>query len=367
MTSVRPSLVLALLFCLGIAAVTVHPSPPPIVSAPVRGNPVGFSPGSQIFDVSDAELAADLDTAVDLGARWIRLDVDWSRIEPTEGEYDWASTDRLVEAARDRGLGVLGLLAYAPDWARPPGSDPKHPPLDEQEFASFAAAAARHYRNDIATWEIWNEPNSVLFWEPAPDPVAYARLLTATVAAVREVDGDATLLTGGLAPATDTPGEELSPERFLAELYAEIPTGLVDGIAIHPYSFPADPSDASKDWNLFARLPAIAHQVADAEGRSVPIWLTEFGAPYEPDDPQRQADIVVEGVVCADRWPWAGPVFVYALRDAAVPGELGFGILDDNGTLRPAAERLRDQLATPPTAVIGSPCPIDASGAPPSP
>ncbi len=44
-------------------------------------------------------------------------------------------------------------------------------------FASFAAAAAQHLAVlavlavlGVHAYEIWNEPNAVSFWTPAPDP-----------------------------------------------------------------------------------------------------------------------------------------------------------------------------------------------------
>ncbi|MEZ5230947.1 MAG: hypothetical protein R2710_31000, partial [Acidimicrobiales bacterium] len=73
-----------------------------------------------------------------------------------------------------------------------------------------------------------------------------------------------------------------------------------------------------------------------------------FGAPFDPDDPSRQADIVVEGVACAQPSPFTGPVFVYALRDAIEPAdELPFGLIDADGTDRPSWTALAELLASP--------------------
>jgi hypothetical protein len=119
-------------------------------------------------------------------------------------------------------------------------------------------------------------------------------------------------------------------------------------VAIHPYSFPADPSDASKDWNLFARLPAIRAQVADAAGRPLPIWFTEFGAPHDAERPERQGEIIAEALNCSAHWIWSGPIFVYALNDAAAdPGALEFGLVDPSGIRRPAWSAVQAFAAAP--------------------
>jgi hypothetical protein len=321
---------------------------------------IGVSPGSEILSYTDAQLAADLDRMVELGAVWIRLDIDWSRIEPTAGDWNWSNADRVVNAARDRGLEVLGLLAYSPAWARPDDSTDKHPPLDPAWFARFASeAAARYAPMGVHTWELWNEPNSHGFWEPGVDPAGYAALVTSAAPAIRAVDPDALVMTGGLAPASDDSPSQLSPERFLRELYRSLEPGTVDAVAVHPYSFPADPADATKSWNLFARLPGLHQLVDDAENRETPIWLTEFGAPFDPDKPQRQAAILDEGVRCAAQWDWTGPVFVYTLRDAPGDGEKQFGIRNADDSERPAWAVLRQFVTTPVGALVTSRCPAD--------
>lgn len=313
-----------------------------------RSAVLGIAPGSGIFAGDADQLISDLDAMIELGSRWIRLDIDWARIEPERGQLEWTTTDEVVRAAHDRGFRILGLLTYTPSWARPPGTNDKYPPSDPAAFARFAAAAAERYRNEVEAWEIWNEPNTRAFWAAGPEPEDYAALLTATASVVRAADPTAIVLSGGLAPAGDTPGEEMSPERFLDGVLGRIDGEVIDAVAIHPYSFPADPSNRSVEWNLFARLPAIRRQVAETVGRPLPVWLTEFGAPHDTAEPERQAEIIAEGLNCAAHWTWVGPVFVYSLRDAADdPGGRAFGMVGPNGEKRPAWGAVRRFSSSP--------------------
>lgn len=320
---------------------------------PIRSQVVGFSPGAFVLDLSPAELAADLDAMADLGARWVRVDVDWSRIEPTEGVHDWSTTDAVIAAARARDLEVLALVTYTPSWARPGGTTDKHPPRDADDFGRFAAAAVdRYHRRGVSTWEIWNEPNSEQFWSTGPDPEGYGELLMATSAAIRAADPSATVITGGLAPAEDIDGVELSPRTFLSRLYDVVPREAFDAVAVHPYSYPAFPSEG-QGWNTFAALPSLRRILVDSGDEAKRIWLTEYGAPTG-DHPravttEHQAELVLDAVKTADRWDWVGPLFVYSHRD--LPGgagddpEANFGLRYADGRWKPAWPALTALLA----------------------
>ena len=64
-----------------------------------------------------ADLARELDLYKSTGMAWIRVDFDWPSIEDTKGSFNWSVTDRVVNAAHSRGLKVLALPTYSPDWA----------------------------------------------------------------------------------------------------------------------------------------------------------------------------------------------------------------------------------------------------------
>ena len=275
-------------------------------------------------ELTAAVLDSDLATVESSGAGWVRTDIDWSGVERQRGTFDWHDVDRVVAAADAHGLRVLGMLAYTPDWARSPGTNDKTPPNDPGDFARFAGAAAARYAGSAMTaWEIWNEPNIAPFWQPRPDAAAYGRLLTAAASAIRSADANATVVSGGFAPAIDAAdGSEQAPETFLAELLASGNGDAFDALGTHPYSYPALPTDETTSaWNSFYRLPRLhdALERAGVHGRD--IWLTEVGAPTGRSSAavseQRQATILVDALHAARSLPYVKRTFLYTVRDRA--------------------------------------------------
>lgn len=311
----------------------------------------GFSPGGWFPDEPTAQLGSDLDRMVEAGATWLRIDFDWSEIEGTRGTFHWHRTDRVVDAAARRGLKVLGLVGETPRWARPQGLNSHAPPIDPAHYARFAAAAVERYENrGVEAWELWNEPNLALFWSPRPDAGAYADLVVPTVAAMRSVDPDAVIISGGLAPAADeSDGSGISPLTFTAQMLDAGADGF-DGFAIHPYSYPARPIDASTAaWNPFHNLPLLRDLLRDKGQGGKPIWLTEYGAPTGTSSravsEAEQAAQITEALAAVGDWPWTGPMFLYSHRDERInPADFqaNFGLMSHDGTPKQA---WRDLLA----------------------
>lgn len=312
----------------------------------------GFSPGAAFLWGDAHDVERDLDGMRDAGSAWVRIDIDWSLIESTKGDPDWARTDRAVHGARERGLDVLGLIAYTPSWARPEGTSDKHPPSRSTDFAAFAARAVARYRDvGVRHWEMWNEPNLTRFWEPRPDPGAYAQLLRAAAGAIRDVDPDAVIVSGGLSPASDD-GEEVAPARFLEAVYASGGGGSFDAVGHHPYHFPC-PLDTDGSWNAWrAVLPELRELMVrhgDADKR---IWLTEYGAPTGTSpravSDEGQARFVEDAFATARETAWIGPLFWYSYRDAGrdlEQPEHNFGLVRHDFEPKPALRVFEDVMA----------------------
>ena len=189
-----------------------------------------------------------------LGANWIRFDFDWAYIQadgPTS--YNWAANDAAVASAQARGIKVLGIIAYVPQWALPSGCTDSYrcAPKNASDFAAFAAkVAARYAPMGVHTWEIWNEPNlSGKFTAPT-----YTALLQATYTAIKQVDPTAFILNGGLGPPV-TNGTDISPCDFLAGSYRVVAKALLRPLRTIP---------TASMLALISVLPRLVSLVPDA-------------------------------------------------------------------------------------------------------
>jgi hypothetical protein len=227
---------------------------------------------------SAAQMNKDLDSMVAASMTWVRADFYWSAIQGAgKSSYAWGPTDAFVKAANVRGIHVVALVDYTPAWARSGNTD-KYPPRDPHDYASFVHVAALRYGPmGVHTWEIWNEPNFSMFWAPKADPVAYTAMLKLAYPAIKSADATATVISGGVAPASDN-GRDVAPITFITDIYANGGKGSFDAAGYHPYSFPYVPMYKA-DWNTFYRTPDF-HAVMTKNGDDAKqVWGTEVGFP----------------------------------------------------------------------------------------
>jgi hypothetical protein len=358
----KTALIACLLTTIPLGAGALAAAP---VSAAPSATTVGVSAGYSIFGDSDAALARDLDTAKAAGVTWLRMDIDWSSIQGSgSGSFDWFNTDRVVNAARARGMEVDGIVDYTPGWASTGGGI--HPvPRDNNEFATFAGQAAARYAGAISTWEVWNEPNLQTFWGDGASAAAYTALLKATYPKIKAAAPNTTVLSGGLAPAT-TGGGDIAPESFVAQIYAYGGRNFLDAVAVHPYSYPALPSDASTaSWNTAQKLTGIHNTMVNNGDGVKKVWLTEFGAPTGLGAPsvseQQQANIIAYGLSYFASLGFTGPVFVYNIRDTrtgSTDPEQNFGLVRTDWSAKPAYTTVQ-QRANPTPPVVTPPVVTD--------
>ncbi|WP_329567453.1 cellulase family glycosylhydrolase [Kitasatospora sp. NBC_01266] len=359
----------------GPGAVTAGGSPVPSQAPADPGKPlrIGISYGDTLTWKNDQDLATGLGDAVDTGSKWIRVDLSWDDIQPDSPKtYEWQRFDRVLSAAKARGLEVLPTIGYTPPWARKAScaSDDACPPADPNLFAAFAAAAAKRYApQGVHTWEVWNEPN-IPFWAPAPDPAAYTQLLGDTSKALRAADPKAYILLGGLAAvSTGQDAGYVSQGDFLTAVCKLGANKMVDAISYHPYTYPYLPSAktsfgtamediSSAPGNLVAILTSYGTP-------DLPIWITETGAatngPGTVTDgtvitpqnthvtEQYQATIAADTVRAAAANPHVAAVFWFTDQDTGQPSQkqqrsLFYGLRRFDGTPKPALEAWKDAI-----------------------
>jgi hypothetical protein len=283
------------------------------VIAPQDG--YGFSVGAPMTWMSAADADRELDAAASTGATWLRVMIDWHVVEPKPGEFNWGYVDHWINGSLNRGLKVLGLIAYTPDWARPAGSFFTAPPVDPAKFADFATKVVQRYGDRVSHWEIWNEPNVPLFWGYMDDRApSYTRVLKAAYPAIKAVQPNSTVVAAGLSRAPDPN----APPPFVATMYALGAKGFFDALAMHPYVYPRGlDADPYNGWSDVERVRQIMVDHGDGDKK---IWMTEFGAPTTTQtdggvSQDEQAREITDVLAKAAQSGFSGPAFIFAIRD----------------------------------------------------
>lgn len=333
----------------------------------------GLALGDTLFGLSQNQLNAKFLTIADLGVNWIRIDMSWADIQPANSsEYNWSPLDRIMTTAKKYNIKVLGTIAYTPAWASPSscGGSSKCAPADPYEFANFAAAVASRYASDGATtFEIWNEPNLESFWQPAPDPAAYTKLLAASYYAIKHVEPGDMVLSGGLGDL-DNSSKSYNQQAFLQAMYVSGAKPYFDALGFHPYSFPVLPSYVVRwsGWSMMNDIPDSIRDIMAMYGdKNKKIWITEYGAPTNgpgaiatlnnfnlsnsPDhvDSNLQAEMLTEAVEDYNNDTWIGGFFWYSLQDLSnntSSNENFFGLLQSNGMPKQAYNVYKQLIQT---------------------
>ena len=209
----------------------------------VRPLVTGFAdPG--FSNEGEANAGSLLDKSIEAGASIVRIEANWAGIAPAtpanpqspdDPVYEFDNLDRAVQSASARGLSVLLNVSKAPRWAE--GNAPEGSPSGSRKpnpaaFGDFGAALARRYSGDfsglprVRYFEAWNEPNLATYLAPqyeGKSPVGaihYRSMLNAFYAAIKSVNADDKVLTGGTAPYGDRPGgQRTRPLAFLRAMF----------------------------------------------------------------------------------------------------------------------------------------------------
>lgn len=222
--------------------------------------------------------------AVAGGVKWSREELAWANLEPnTKGEFNWAPFDSRLASNFNNNINVIGMLLTTPRWAstNPNAGDWYwYEPANYNDYFDFVRAAVNHWKNNIHTWEIWNEPNHQATWNCLNNcdrAARYAQLLSGAYAAVKSVDPTARVLIGGLY-VHDTNNEGMS---FLNSVIANSGGAInFDGMSIHTYMPDRVPESLDPNTlvqNFQYRLNMVNDWINAHGGNPSEIWITEEG------------------------------------------------------------------------------------------
>jgi len=260
------ALVLLLLNTLGVAATPGIPTPTgnvPVFAAGGSGSKFGLVTHIATRFGQYGQQGGPIDLAAGTGAGWIREEIRWDWIEHPLGKYDWGFTDEMVTKSRGRGLEILGLLGYN-NTAQKAGVISYEMP-DIGLWKRYVAAVVGHYKGQIHTWEVWNEPDVPYFWKGSV--ADYVNFLRETYTTIKAVDPNATVMNGACS--------DLSMGWF-TDFVNQGGTQYTDVLAFHPYAKQSSIDNGQYESLDLAKLRDIQATVGK------PWWFTEIGWASSP-------------------------------------------------------------------------------------
>jgi hypothetical protein len=236
------------------------------------------------------------------GAGALRIEFSLGHAKWKKGQpYDWSYFDHLVEGAANNGLDVVPMLYGTPPWqGSQRGKTPMKSKSALREWDAFLDAVVRRYGpiefgdadkgtfwlehtffsstdpyatrtpyRPITAWQIWNEPNSITWWRPKPNPKQYAALLRRSAGVIHGVDGSARVMTAGIV-ANPTNAHAIPAKKYIpAMLRTRGTPGAMDILAFHPYA------QSAKD--ALTQMKRMRGTLRKGGDPSAPIWITEIG------------------------------------------------------------------------------------------
>jgi hypothetical protein len=262
------------------------------------------TPNSFVGVVSDETFAAlgagsssYLDSIRATGVGLLRQKFDWDFLTFGQGSnnINWSYLDNFMTAMAQQGITVMPVLfdpppsiTTAPAQGAVRGN---YPPSDLGAIGDFGAMLASHYgtngsfwaanpqlpRHPITAWQIWNEPNLPVYWQPAPNAAAYVQMLRAASLKIKAVDPNAEIITAGI-PDSHIKGS-IPLLRYIKQMYRAGAAGSFDTLAVNGYA-----PTGKGVTKLMAHIRKVLNSYG---GRSTALRVSEFGwADRGPERPK---------------------------------------------------------------------------------
>ncbi len=214
---------------------------------------------------SDGDLNKAIGLMKEAGIGWIRMDFLWEDIQPQPDKIIFDKYDKIVDLLVKNNIKILGLLNYCASWASACGKW-NSPPEYNELFVKYASLVVGRYKNKIKYWEIWNEPDSHIYWEPQDGLKSYCLLLKDVYLALKKIDPDCKILNGGLAKGASS----------VNNLYDNLAKDYFDILNLHIFESPIN-SGAVKRISAY---PELVYKIMKRnEDENKKIWVTEIGCP----------------------------------------------------------------------------------------
>ncbi|MDG6942348.1 MAG: hypothetical protein JRN34_05440 [Nitrososphaerota archaeon] len=287
-------------------------------------------------DEADRASLALADSLKSVGADFVRCWFPWKYFEPVplpfgaletaldEGYERWPM-DGMVKALKDQGISVLPVLACGYQRMLPAGLSPDAGPDDYLKRAQVhTRLLVRHYKGDVSTWQIENEPNWWAMHEAGGwrSGASWLEGSGFRAALLRTLDEAVHLEDQGASTMVNLEADERELDVSQYTKFCD-----VLGLDFYPNYKSSEPVDAS----AVRRARDLAH----ATGK--PLMIAETGYPSGPSvlgyNEEKQADYIGQALKEAHSLDGVIGIGIWRYLDTSwtsfPPQENHFGLIDE--------------------------------------
>lgn len=364
-------------------------TPPTTSVTPSAPLSVPFAYGVELF-TTGANVTTLSTQAQQLGVGWVKIEVNWSDIEASQGLYTFDSLDSIISTLSNAGFDILVTVRSTPAWARS-HTNLDAPPDDFSTFGTFMGVLAARYggSGQIDAYQIWSEPNLRREWNVNNDQHSinaadYVELVRVAYAAIKAADADALVITAGLAPTNVDDGfNAINDRTFLQRMYDNGIADVSDGIGVHPFGW-ANPPDARccdqptgvethyehPTFYFLNTVEAYRSIMVQNGDSTTSLWITRFswGTSEDTTSPIRdnvfvtytslseQALYIPRAFELGRELGFVGPMFVSSLNGCERPTEglvdpleyCYYSLIGPNSTQRPSFNTVQQAITSAP-------------------
>ncbi len=282
-----------------------------------------------------------LDLVQAAGFTTIRDECYWSEVEKSRGSFEFPRpVDNYIQAAKRRGIDVLLILNYNNPLYAPHAGSAVTTDSNRIAFARYCQEVVKRYSPlGIKYYEIWNEPNIPMFWDPTPNAGDYVKLLETAYPAIKLIDPSVTVMGCATSPAEGNPAPFIDWITFITRVFQAGGRNYMDAVSYHQYHV-----DQRPEVNFFKDIQKLQAII----GTDKPIWLTEIGYPTNTGWPninlEKQADYCARTFLLGKTVGTLQLISYYDLKnDGENPAEPehNFGVLYFNRQPKPAYHALK--------------------------
>lgn len=186
-----------------------------------------------------------------LGIKWARCQTGWAKTEKERGIYDFAWLDYITDNLLEHGVNPWFSVSYGnplytaemdcvqeSDGSVKTEKITQHavgiPPINSEAeknaWKNYVQALAKHFKNRVVYYEVWNEADLLSFWKCQPDAVQYTEFVKATSQAIKEINPDAKIIGGAVAW-----GMTAWSLRWIEECFKAGMADYIDVLSYHGY------------------------------------------------------------------------------------------------------------------------------------